>query len=76
MSAFNDAATLKADVPADDLPGEYIGDECDVGEALPHPHVGHVYHPEPAWCVGSEASLHQVRRALARRIRLGGEHPV
>lgn len=59
--------------PAHDHPGEHVGDEGRVGEALPGPDVRYVGHPQPVGCGSTEVPLHQVLGTIGLGIGPGGD---
>ena len=56
-------------LPPDDVTGEDIDDECDVGEARPGTYVGQVGDPETVRCRCSEVAVHQIQWPLSDVVR-------
>jgi hypothetical protein len=63
-------------VPGDDLLGEHVDDERDVGEPGPGPAVGEVHDPRPVRGGGGEVAVQQVTGALAVLARDRGPDPL
>jgi len=56
--------------PADDPPGEHIGDEGNVDESVPGGHIGDVGDPELVRTYRSEVAIHKIRGP--KRLAIGG----
>jgi len=56
----NVCSESRGDVEADDLSGEHVGDERDIGEALPCPDIGDVDDPEPLGSCRREVPVDQI----------------
>ena len=59
--------------PADDHPGEGVGDKAHVGHPGACRHVGEIGHPERVRGGGGEVPIDEVRRSLGVRVGPGGE---